>query len=60
MLLEFFPFVILDNAMAFVNTYFFSNFLRFYTSLLIIDRYSNKHCLLSLSSLCLDLHGHII
>ena len=47
MLLELFPFVILNNAIAFVYAYFFS------------DCYpaggggSNKHCLLSLFSLLL-------
>ena len=36
MLLELFPFVILKNAMAFVYAYFFSNFLRFDMSLLLL------------------------
>ena len=47
MLLEVFPFVILNNAMAFVYAYFFSDFLR-----IDIDCYpvgvSNKHCLFCL------------
>ena len=58
MLLELFPFVIpfviLNNAMAFVYAYFFSDFLRFDTSLLLLTvtmrGVSNKHCLLSLFS----------
>ena len=52
MLIELFPFVILNNAMAFVYAYFFSDFLRFDMSLLLltvaIRGVSNKHCLLSL------------
>ena len=36
MLLELFPFVILNNAMAFVNAYFFSDFLWFDMSLLLL------------------------
>ena len=36
MLLELFPFVILNNAMAFVYAYFFSDFLRFDMSLLLL------------------------
>ena len=52
MLLELFPFVILNNAMAFVYAYFFSDFLRFDMSLLLLTvtlrRLSNKHCLLPL------------
>ena len=54
MLLELFPFVILNNAMAFVYAYFFSDFLRFDMSLLLLTvtmrGVSNKHCLLSLFS----------
>ena len=51
MLLELFPFVILNNAMAFVYAYFFSDFLCFDMSLLLLTvtlrSVSNKHCLLS-------------
>ena len=51
MLLELFPFVILNNAMAFVYAYFFSDFLCFDMSLLLLivtlQGVSNKHCLLS-------------
>ena len=36
MLLELFPFVILNNAIAFVYAYFFSDFLRFDMSLLLL------------------------
>ena len=36
MLLELFPFVILNNAMAFVYAYFFYDFLRFDMSLLLL------------------------
>ena len=36
MLLELFPFVILNNAMAFVYAYFFSDFLSFEMSLLLL------------------------
>ena len=57
MLLELFPFVILKNAMAFVYAYFFSDFLRFDMSLLLLTvtlrGVSNKHCLLSLFSFVL-------
>ena len=53
MLLELFPFVILNNAMAFVYAYFFSDFLRFEMSLLLLTvtlrGVSNKHCLLYFS-----------
>ena len=53
MLLELFPFVILNNAMAFVYAYFFSDFLSFEMSFFIIHCYpagvSNKHCLLYFS-----------
>ena len=53
MLLELFPFIILNNDMAFVNMIFFSDFLHYDMSF-IIDCYpagvSNKHCLLSLFS----------
>ena len=53
MLLELFPFVILNNAMACVYAYFFL-FLRFDMSLLLLTvtmrGVSNKHCLLSLFS----------
>ena len=52
MLLELFPFVILNNVMAFVYAYFFSDFLCFDMSLLLLTvtlrGVSNKHCLLSL------------
>ena len=52
MLLELFPFVILNNVMAFIYAYFFSDFLRFDMSLLLLTvtlrGVSNKHCLLSL------------
>ena len=41
MLLELFLFVILNNAMAFVYAYFFSDFLRFDRSLLLL--YSLVH-----------------
>ena len=55
MLLELFPFVILNNAMAFVYSYFFSDCLCFDTSLLLLTvtlrGVSNKHCLLSFSLL---------
>ena len=53
MLLELFPFVILNNAMAFVYAYFFSDFLCFEISLLLLTvtlrGVSNKHCLLYFS-----------
>ena len=59
MLLELFPFVILNNAMAFVYAYFFSDFLSFEMSLLLLTvtlrGVSNKHCLLYFS-FCLLLH----
>ena len=56
MLLELFPFVILNNVMAFIHAYFLSDFLRFDMSLLLLTEHypagvsnnSNKHCLLSL------------
>ena len=54
MLLELFPFVILNNVMAFIYAYFFSDLLRFDMSLLLLTvtlrGVSNKHCLLSLFS----------
>ena len=54
MLLQLFPFVILNNAMAFIYAYFFSDFLRFNMNLLLLTvtlrGVSNKHCLLSLFS----------
>ena len=54
MLIELFPFVILNNAFAFVYAYFFSGFLHFDMSLLLLTvtlrGVSNKHCLLSLFS----------
>ena len=54
MLLELFPFVILNDVMAFIYAYFFSDFLRFDMSLLLLTvtlrGVSNKHCLLSLFS----------
>ena len=57
MLLELFPFVILNNVMAFIYAYFFSDILRFDMSLLLLTvtlrGVSNKHCLLSLFSLSL-------
>ena len=50
MLLELFPFVILNNAMAFVYAYFFSDCLCFDLSLLLLTvtlrGVSNKHCCL--------------
>ena len=53
MLLELFPFVILNNAMAFVYAYFFLDFLCFEMSLLLLTvtlrGVSNKHCLLYFS-----------
>ena len=58
MLIELFPFVILNNAMAFVYAYFFSGFLHFDMSLLLLTvtlrGVFNKHCLLSLFSLYLQ------
>ena len=52
MLLELFPFVILNNAMAFVYMHIFSLTLCFDMSLLLLTvtlrGVSNKHCLLSL------------
>ena len=36
MLLDLFPFVILNNVMAFIYAYFFSDFLRFDMSLLLL------------------------
>ena len=36
MFLELFPFVILNNAIAYLYAYFFSDFLRFNTSLLLV------------------------
>ena len=49
MLLELFPFVILNNAMAFVYAYFFSDVLCFDMSILLLTvtlrGVSNKHCL---------------
>ena len=63
MLLELFPFVILNNAMAFVYAYFFSDFLRFDMSLLLLTvtlrGVSNKHCLLSLFSLFLYFYSFL-
>ena len=59
MLLELFPFGILNNAMAFVYAYFFSDFLCFDMSLLLLTVTlrggggSNKHCLLSFFSFLL-------
>ena len=55
MLLELFPFVILNNAMAFVYAYYFSDFLCFdIMSLLLLTVtlrvVSNRHCLLSFFS----------
>ena len=54
MLLELFPFVTLNNAMAYIYAYFFSVFfLHFDRSLLLLTvscGVSNKHCLLSLFS----------
>ena len=54
MLLELFPFVILYNIMALIYAYFFSDFLRFDMSLLLLavtlQGVYNKHCLLSLFS----------
>ena len=54
MLLELFPFVILNNVMALIYAYFFSDFLRFDMSFLLLTvtlrGVSNKHCLLSLFS----------
>ena len=53
MLLELFPFVILNNAMSFVYAYvyYISDFLCFDMSLLLLTvtlrGVSNKHCLLS-------------
>ena len=51
--LELFPFVILNNPMAFVYAYFFSDFLCFEMSLLLLTvtlrGVSNKHCLLYFS-----------
>ena len=59
MLLELFPFVILNNVMAFVYAYFFLDFLGFDMSLLLLTvtmrGVSNKHCLLSLFSFFLKL-----
>ena len=53
MLLELFPFVILNNAMAFVDAYFFSDFLSIEMSLLLLTvtlrGVSNKHCSLYFS-----------
>ena len=47
----------LNNVMAFIYAYFFSDFLRFDMSLLLLtvtlQGVSNKHCLLSLFSLFL-------
>ena len=65
MLLMLFPFVILKNAMAFVYAYFFSDFLRFDMSLLLLTvtlrGVSNKHCLLSLFSLSFEtLQAHTL
>ena len=55
MLLELFPFVILNHVIAFIYAYFFHDFLRFDMSLLLLTvtlrGVSNKHCLLSLFSL---------
>ena len=56
MLLELFPFVILNNVMAFLYAYFFSNFLHFDMDMSILlltvtlRGVSNKHSLLSLFS----------
>ena len=51
MLLELFPFEILNNAIGFVYVFFLSDFLRFDMSLLLLivtlPGVSNKHCLLS-------------
>ena len=64
MLKELFPFVILNNAMAFVYAYFFSGFLHFDMSLLLLTvtlRWvSNKHCLLSLFSFYTHLSTSLI
>ena len=60
MLLELFPFVILNNG--FVYAYFFSEFLCFYMSLLILTvtlrGVSNKHCLLSFFIASVSKIGH--
>ena len=62
MLLKLFPFVILNNAMAFVYAYFFSDFLCFDMSLLLLTvtlrGVSNKHCLLSFFSFQSVSHHH--
>ena len=47
MLFELFPFVILNNALAFVYAYFFSDF-RLLLLAVNPRGISNKHCLLSL------------
>ena len=62
MLLELFPFVILNNAMAFVYAYFLSDFFSFEMSLLLLivtlRGVSNKNCLLYFSfNLCFKMHG---
>ena len=68
MLLELFPFVILNNVMAFIYAYFFSDFLRFDMSLLLLTvtlqgrgrggDLINKHCLLSLFFIFLEEKHH--
>ena len=57
MLLELYPFVILDNVMAFIYAYLFSDFLRFDMSLLLLTVTlrgrgggSNTHCFSFFSS----------
>ena len=63
MLLEYFLFVILNNAMAFVNMRIFSLTFYILISLLLLNvtlrGVSNKPCLLSFFSLILDFTFHI-
>ena len=58
MLLELFPFVILTNVMAFIYAYFFSDFLRFDMSLLLLI-VTLQGYLISIAY-CLFFHFHCV
>ena len=54
MLLELFPFEILNNAMAFIHAYFISDFLRFDMSLLLLTEHYPAGYLITVISGRLD------